>query len=133
METIGLRYFNVFGPRQNPESRYSCVIPILVKAMTEGARPEIHWDGKQSRDFTYVADIVEGLIAALDRPTAVNPNWDPVNPDPATSGAPATDGRSGGIALGVPQAYAAALPAQDVPPVANPLPAGSQPAIGPVE
>jgi nucleoside-diphosphate-sugar epimerase len=69
LDTVSLRYFNVFGPRQNPESRYSCVIPILVEAMVTGKRPEIHWDGKQSRDFTYVDNIVHGNIVAMKKQT----------------------------------------------------------------
>ena len=54
METIGLRYFNVFGPRQSPEGAYAAVIPLFMKALSEGERPKIFGDGEQTRDFTYV-------------------------------------------------------------------------------
>lgn len=65
IETASLRYFNVFGPRQNPESRYSTVIPIFIEAMVKGERPEVHWDGKQSRDFVYVGDVVRANLLAM--------------------------------------------------------------------
>jgi len=58
LETVSLRYFNVFGPRQNPESKYSAVIPIFIHNMINGQSPVVDWDGKQSRDFTYVANVV---------------------------------------------------------------------------
>jgi UDP-glucose 4-epimerase len=66
LETVRLRYFNVFGPRQPPDSPYSAVIPLFIKAMLEGRRPRLHGDGEQSRDFTFVADVVEAnLLAAV--------------------------------------------------------------------
>ncbi|MCD6100328.1 MAG: SDR family oxidoreductase [Candidatus Marinimicrobia bacterium] len=58
LETVCLRYFNVFGPRQDPNSQYSAVIPKFIAAMKKGERPTIYGDGKQSRDFTYVANVV---------------------------------------------------------------------------
>ncbi len=64
LETVSLRYFNVFGPRQNPESVYSAVIPIFIDCLLKGVSPEIHWDGKQSRDFSYVDNVVKGNILA---------------------------------------------------------------------
>ncbi len=64
LETVSLRYFNVFGPRQNPESKYSAVIPAFLFAMARGESPVIDWDGKQSRDFTYVANVVEANLRA---------------------------------------------------------------------
>lgn len=64
METIALRYFNVFGPRQDPNSQYSAVIPKFIKAIKEDKKPIIYGDGKQSRDFTYVSNIVEANILA---------------------------------------------------------------------
>ena len=64
LETVSLRYFNVFGPRQNPESVYSAVIPIFVDRLLLGVSPEIHWDGKQSRDFSYVDNVVQGNLLA---------------------------------------------------------------------
>lgn len=65
LETVSLRYFNVFGPRQNPESKYSAVIPIFIECLLKRKSPEIHWDGKQSRDFSYVDNVVEGNIKAM--------------------------------------------------------------------
>jgi nucleoside-diphosphate-sugar epimerase len=64
LETVSLRYFNVFGPRQNPESKYSAVIPIFIDCLLRGISPEIHWDGKQSRDFSYVDNVVYGNLRA---------------------------------------------------------------------
>lgn len=68
LETVVLRYFNVFGPRQNPESRYSAVIPIFVDCLLKKKRPEIHWDGRQSRDFSYVDNVVYGNLLAMKKP-----------------------------------------------------------------
>ena len=68
LETVSLRYFNVFGPRQNPESKYSAVIPIFVDSLLKGQSPEIHWDGKQSRDFSYVDNVVAGNLLASQIP-----------------------------------------------------------------
>lgn len=65
LSTVSLRYFNVFGPRQNPESRYSAVIPIFVDCLLKRKSPEIHWDGKQSRDFSYVDNVVHGNLQAM--------------------------------------------------------------------
>lgn len=64
LETVALRYFNVFGPRQNPESVYSAVIPRFMELAMQGKPLEVHWDGHQSRDFTYVANVVDGNIRA---------------------------------------------------------------------
>lgn len=66
LETVCLRYFNVFGPRQNPESKYSAVIPIFIDCLLRRKSPEIHWDGKQSRDFSYVDNVVEGNLCAME-------------------------------------------------------------------
>ncbi len=68
LETVTIRYFNVFGPRQDPESEYSAVIPIFVSLMLQGKRPTIYGDGLQSRDFTYVEDIVRGNLLAAETP-----------------------------------------------------------------
>lgn len=62
--TISLRYFNAFGPRQSPYSQYAAVIPLFTRACLEGERPEIHGDGGQSRDFTFVEDVVRGNLLA---------------------------------------------------------------------
>lgn len=68
LETVRLRYFNVFGPRQSPDSPYAAVIPKFIEAMSSGRRPIIHGDGKQSRDFTYVADVVHANLLAAAAP-----------------------------------------------------------------
>jgi UDP-glucose 4-epimerase len=68
LETIVLRYFNVFGPRQNPYSQYSAVIPRFIRTMRSGERPIIFGDGEQSRDFTYIANVVEGNLLAATIP-----------------------------------------------------------------
>ena len=65
IDTIGLRYFNVFGPRQSPEGAYAAVIPIFLKFLLEGKSPVIFGDGKQTRDFTYVKNSVDANILAL--------------------------------------------------------------------
>jgi len=64
LETVSLRYFNVFGPRQNPDSKYSAVIPAFLFTMAKGRSPVVEWDGKQSRDFTYVGNVVEANLRA---------------------------------------------------------------------
>jgi len=69
VDTLCLRYFNVFGPRQDPSSPYSGVISIFVSRALMGEAPVIHGDGLQSRDFTYVADVVAANLAALDTHT----------------------------------------------------------------
>ncbi len=64
LDTVSLRCFNVFGPRQNPDSAYAAVIPKFIKSMAAGERPRIFGDGEQTRDFTYVGNVVEAVIAA---------------------------------------------------------------------
>ena len=64
LETVTIRYFNVFGPRQDPSSPYSGVISLFVSAMTEGRVPTIYGDGGHTRDFTYVANVVDGVLRA---------------------------------------------------------------------
>jgi nucleoside-diphosphate-sugar epimerase len=68
LETVTTRYFNVFGPRQDPGSPYSGVISLFIKALSEGTRPVIYGDGEQTRDFTYVANVVDGVIRAAETP-----------------------------------------------------------------
>ncbi len=68
LETVRLRYFNVFGPRQTPDSPYAAVIPLFIQALATGKRPTIHGDGLQSRDFTYVADAVQANLKAATAP-----------------------------------------------------------------
>jgi UDP-glucose 4-epimerase len=65
LKTLGLRYFNVFGPRQNPDSEYSAVIPKFIKLMKRGETPTIYGDGETTRDFTYIDNVVEANILAL--------------------------------------------------------------------
>lgn len=66
LPTVSLRYFNVFGPRQDPNSQYSAVIPIFVAALMHGKRATIFGDGEHSRDFTYVENVVAANIAACE-------------------------------------------------------------------
>ena len=66
--TIGLRYFNVFGPRQNPKGPYAAVIPLFIEAALKGQPPYINGDGKTSRDFTYVENAVQANIRSLFAP-----------------------------------------------------------------
>ncbi len=66
IETVGLRYFNVFGPRQDPASPYSAVIPLFVTRLLSGQRPLVYGDGGQSRDFTFIANVVQGNLLAGD-------------------------------------------------------------------
>ena len=65
-EAVALRYFNIFGPRQDPESHYAAVIPKFAAALLEGQRPTIYGDGLQSRDFTYVENVVEANLRASE-------------------------------------------------------------------
>jgi len=67
LDGVSLRYFNIFGPRQDPSSPYSGVISIFIKRMSQGERPMIYGDGTQTRDFTYVANVVAANLAALRR------------------------------------------------------------------
>jgi UDP-glucose 4-epimerase len=71
LETVVIRYFNVFGPRQDPAGEYSAVIPKFVVKMLAGERPTIFGDGLQSRDFTYVENVVLGNLAAAERSAAI--------------------------------------------------------------
>ena len=70
LETVSLRYFNVFGPRQDPASAYAAVIPKFITAMLRGERPTIFGDGNQSRDFTYIDNVVQGNLLACTAPAA---------------------------------------------------------------
>ncbi len=68
LETVTLRLFNVYGPRQRADSPYAAVIPLFIDALRSGNPPEVHGDGRQSRDFTYVDDAVAAFLAAGDTP-----------------------------------------------------------------
>lgn len=71
LETVAIRYFNVFGPRQDPSSPYSAVVSRFIQAALSGAAPTIYGDGEQTRDFTYVSNVVDGALRAIDAPSAV--------------------------------------------------------------
>jgi UDP-glucuronate 4-epimerase len=84
LPTTGLRFFTVYGPWGRPD-----MAPMLfASAILEGRPIKVYGHGRQSRDFTYVDDIVEGVVRASDRVAAPDPDWDPAAPDPATSDAP---------------------------------------------
>ena len=70
LETVTIRYFNVFGPRQDPSSPYSGVISLFTRALVEGRAPTIYGDGEQTRDFTYVSNVVDGVLRACEAPGA---------------------------------------------------------------
>jgi nucleoside-diphosphate-sugar epimerase len=70
LETVAIRYFNVFGPRQDPSSPYSGVISVFATALLENRPPTIFGDGTQTRDFTYVANVVDGVLRACEAPRA---------------------------------------------------------------
>ncbi|MEM9354340.1 MAG: SDR family oxidoreductase [Planctomycetota bacterium] len=70
LHAVSLRYFNVYGPRQDPEGEYSAVIPKFVTRMLSGSRPVVFGDGKQSRDFVFVEDVVQANLAAAETPAA---------------------------------------------------------------
>jgi UDP-glucose 4-epimerase len=76
LETVTLRYFNVFGPRQDPASPYSAVIPLFITTMLRGETPTIFGDGTQSRDFTYIDNVVHGNLLAADAETI---SGEPIN------------------------------------------------------
>src|SRR5229473_5803929 len=69
-ETVTIRYFNVFGPRQDPGSPYSGVISLFATALLAGRQPLIYGDGEQTRDFTYVSNVVDGVLRACEAPKA---------------------------------------------------------------
>lgn len=71
IETVCLRYFNVYGPRQRPDSQYAAVIPLFIAALAAGVAPEVHGDGLQSRDFTFIDDVVRANLRAAVAPAAV--------------------------------------------------------------
>lgn len=70
LETVCIRYFNVFGPRQDPGSPYSAVIPLFITALLEGRQPVIYGDGEQTRDFTFIKNVVHGNLLAAAAPAA---------------------------------------------------------------
>ncbi len=70
LETVALRYFNVFGPRQDPNSEYAAVIPRFVSRLRDGKRPVVYGDGEQSRDFIHISDVVRANLLAATTPDA---------------------------------------------------------------
>ncbi|WP_309604044.1 NAD-dependent epimerase [Phenylobacterium sp.] len=80
--STGFRFFTVYGPWGRPDM----ALFKFTQAILAGQAIDVYGEGKMQRDFTFVADIVDGLVAAIDRPARANPDWDPLNPDPATSG-----------------------------------------------
>jgi UDP-glucose 4-epimerase len=68
LETVALRYFNVYGPRQRPDSQYAAVLPLFIDALRTGGRLEVHGDGLQTRDFTYISDVVAANVRAASAP-----------------------------------------------------------------
>jgi UDP-glucuronate 4-epimerase len=80
--STGFRFFTVYGPWGRPDM----ALFKFTEAILEGRPIDVYGQGKMQRDFTYIDDIVDGLVAALDRPPAPDPTWDPLRPDPATSG-----------------------------------------------
>jgi UDP-glucose 4-epimerase len=79
LETVCLRYFNVFGPRQDPASPYSAVIPLFITAMLQGKSPVVFGDGRQSRDFTYIGNVVAGNLLAAEVPAAAGQSFNLAN------------------------------------------------------
>jgi len=69
LQTVSLRYFNIFGPRQDPKSQYAAVVPLFMTAINEGTPVTIYGDGEQTRDFTFVKNVVEANILAIEAPT----------------------------------------------------------------
>jgi nucleoside-diphosphate-sugar epimerase len=83
-ETVVLRYFNVFGPRQSPFSQYAAVIPLFIEAIARGEPVTVHGDGEQSRDFTYVANVVDATVRAADAPNVSGRAFNVAGGAPAT-------------------------------------------------
>ncbi|NUM52592.1 MAG: SDR family oxidoreductase [Candidatus Hydrogenedentes bacterium] len=72
MEIVGLRFFNVFGPKQDPNSPYAAAIPLFISAIRAGQAPIVFGDGKQSRDFTYIDNVVDANIRAMEAPSPLS-------------------------------------------------------------
>ena len=84
LPTTGLRFFTVYGPWGRPDM----ALFLFVKNILEGQPIKVFNRGNHSRDFTYIDDIVKGIISSSDVPASLNPSWDPANPDPSTSSCP---------------------------------------------
>ena len=85
LETVRLRFFNIFGPRQRADSPYSGVIAMFTAALTAGRTPTIFGDGLQTRDFTYVTDVVQALMLAAENPACPAGLQRRHRPEPACS------------------------------------------------
>jgi UDP-glucose 4-epimerase len=83
-ETVVLRYFNVFGPRQSPHSQYAAVVPTFIAAIDQGEPITIYGDGEQSRDFTYVANVVDATMRAASAPEAIGRTFNVAAGSPAS-------------------------------------------------
>ena len=79
LETVAIRYFNVFGPRQDPNSQYSAVIPLFITAILAGRQPVVYGDGLQSRDFTYIDNVVHANLLAADAPNVAGQMFNAAN------------------------------------------------------
>jgi nucleoside-diphosphate-sugar epimerase len=84
LETVAIRYFNVFGPRQDPMSQYAAVIPNFITALLAGRAPTVFGDGEQSRDFTYIENVVEGNRLALEADDVAGKVYNVACGDPIT-------------------------------------------------
>jgi UDP-glucuronate 4-epimerase len=82
--TTGLRFFTVYGPWGRPDMAYFS----FTKAILEGRPIDVYNNGRMQRDFTYIDDIIEGIVRVMAHIPVPNPSWNPENPDPATSSAP---------------------------------------------
>lgn len=71
LDTVGLRYFNVFGPRQDPHSAYAAVVPVFIRHLLRGEAPAVHGDGQQARDFTFVKNVIEANWRACQAPQPI--------------------------------------------------------------
>jgi len=84
LPTTGLRFFTVYGPWGRPDM----ALFLFTKAILEGRPIDVFNHGRMVRDFTYIDDIVEGVVRVIDKPASASPDYDPFNPDPASSSAP---------------------------------------------
>lgn len=84
LEVVSLRYFNVYGPRQSLESKYAVVVPKFIVCLLKGERPPIYGDGEQERDFTYIEDVVEANILALQQPDIAGESFNIASSSPSS-------------------------------------------------
>jgi len=111
LETVALRYFNVFGRRQDPESQYAAVVPKFVTALLQGRAPTIFGDGKQSRDFTYIENVVEANLLATKAPDVAGEVFNIACGEQLTvNGLVRLLGKAVGVSAGLKAQYAPARP-----------------------